>query len=93
MTKYIIGTISELDSPLTPSMKGERAVAYYLRHISKEDRMREREEVLNTTEEDIRSYAKMLEDIMNKNFYTVLGNDSKIKANSSLFNNLENVFK
>ena len=35
-----------------------RAVAYYLRHISKEDRMREREEVLNTTEEDIRSYAK-----------------------------------
>ena len=35
MTKYIIGTISELDSPLTPSMKGERATAYYIRGISR----------------------------------------------------------
>lgn len=93
MTKYIIGTISELDAPLTPSMKGDRAVAFYLRHITKEDRIKEREEVLSTTEEDIKNYAKMMEDIMNKNFYTVLGNDNKIKANSSLFNNLENVFK
>ena len=38
MTKYIIGTISELDSPLTPSMKGERATAYYIRGISEEQR-------------------------------------------------------
>ncbi|HAG43890.1 MAG TPA: hypothetical protein DCL31_11815, partial [Clostridium sp.] len=84
---------SELDAPLTPSMKGDRAVAFYLRHITKEDRIKEREEVLSTTEEDIKNYAKMMKDIMNKNFYTVLGNDNKIKANSSLFNNLENVFK
>ena len=37
MTKYIIGTISRYDFPLTPSMKGEKAVSLYISQISQED--------------------------------------------------------
>jgi len=93
MTKYIIGTVSELDSPLTPSMKGEKAVSMYIRGISKEDRLKEREEVLQTTAEDIKAFEPLLRDVVSKNYFAVLGNDAKIKENKDLFNNLENVFK
>ncbi|MEG0774025.1 insulinase family protein [Clostridium sp.] len=93
MIKYIIGTISELDSPLTPSMKGEKAVSMYIRGISKEDRQREREQVLATTVNDIKSFEDLLKHVMDKNFFAVLGNDAKIKDNKELFNNLESVFK
>lgn len=93
MTKYIIGTISELDSPLTPSMKGERATAYYIRGISQEQRQKERKEVLSTKPEDIKSFKAMLADITKENCYCVLGNESKLKDNKEIFDNLVNVFK
>lgn len=92
MTKYIIGTISDLDMPLTPSMKGEKAISMHIRGISMDDLKREREEVLSTTQEDIRNYKKLISDVLEKDFYDVLGNDKKIKENKELFNSLETVF-
>ena len=93
MTKYIIGTISELDSPLTPSMKGERATAYYIRGISHAQRQKEREEVLNTKPEDIKAFSAMIDDVIKQNYFCVLGNETKLKDNKDIFNNLVNVFK
>jgi len=93
MTKYIIGTISELDSPLTPSMKGERATAYYIRGISEAQRQKEREEVLSTKSEDIRSFKALLNDIIKENYFCVLGNETKLKDNKDIFTSLVNVFK
>jgi len=92
MTKYIIGTISELDSPLTPSMKGERATAYYIRGITEEQRQKEREEVLNTKSEDIKSFKALLNDVIKEDYFCVLGNETKIKDNKDIFTNLVNVF-
>lgn len=88
MTKYIIGTISNLDTPLTPFMKGEKAVNLYIRGITKEDRQKERDEVLSTTNSNINSYSKLINDVMKLNYLTVVGNDKKIKDNKDLFNNL-----
>jgi len=93
MTKYIIGTISELDSPLTPSMKGERATAYYIRGISHAQRQKEREEVLNTKPEDIKAFSAMIDDVIKQNYFCVLGNETKLKDNKDIFTNLVNVFK
>ncbi|MFR3321582.1 MAG: hypothetical protein ACLTSZ_11170 [Lachnospiraceae bacterium] len=42
MTKYIIGTISELDTPLTPSMKGSRSLNAYFCEITEEEVQKER---------------------------------------------------
>ncbi|MEG1256279.1 insulinase family protein [Clostridium sp.] len=92
MLKYIIGTISELDMPLTPSMAGDTAISYYIRGISQEDRQRERKEVLTTTVKDINGFSKLIADVTDKNFIVVLGNDGKIKNDKDIFKNLENVF-
>lgn len=93
MTKYIIGTISELDSPLTPSMKGERATAYYIRGITEAQRQKEREEVLSTNPADIKSFKALLNDVIKENYFCVLGNEAKLKDNKEIFTNLVNVFK
>lgn len=92
MTKYIIGTISNLDMPLTPSSKGEKALGMYMRGITKEDRQRERDEVLSTNVETIRKCNELIEDIMKKDFICVVGDEKKIKANKDVFKNLINVF-
>jgi Zn-dependent M16 (insulinase) family peptidase len=93
MNKYIIGTISELDAPLTPSMKGERVTGYYLSNLSFEEVQAERDEVLKTSQEDIRKYADLIGDAMKKNNICILGNEGKIKQNKDLFKKLINVFE
>lgn len=93
MTKYIIGTMSGIDAPLTPSMKGERAAEYYIRNISFEDLQREREEILKARKEDIKALAKFVEDSMKQNRHCTLGNEAKIKQNKELFDILVNVFE
>ena len=73
MTKYIIGTISKLDLPLTPFMKGERAIENYMRKITQEDLQKEREEILGTREQDIRELSDMIFELMKRQSYCVLG--------------------
>lgn len=93
MTKYIIGTISNLDSPLTPSSKSEKALAYYLSKVTHEDVQKERDEVLNCKQEDIRAFADMIKGCMDQNYLCVLGNSSKLKDNKEVFEELVEVFK
>lgn len=93
MTKYIIGTISDLDFPLSPSMKGERAAEYNIKHITYEDLQREREEILNTKEEDIVAFADLIYHIMSKDNICVMGNEDTIRENKDIFENLVNLFE
>jgi len=92
ITKYIIGTISKLDHPLTPSMKGETAAERFLQNISYEDVQKSREEILRTGKKDIQNCADLVDEAMKKNFLCVLGNEGKIKENRELFSSLVNVF-
>jgi len=92
MTKYIIGTISDLDYPLTPSMKGTRATARYISHITQDEIQSERNEALNTNPENIRDLADLVAEAMKQNYYCVIGNESKIRENQNLFSKLINVF-
>jgi len=93
MTKYIIGTISSLDTPLSPRKKGEKSEENYFRKISNFDIQKKREEVLSTNAEDIRKYYKMVKDITDKNYLCVIGNDVKIKENINEFNKITEVFE
>lgn len=93
MTKYIIGTISRLDSPLSPQMKGERAAIHYISHVKYENIQREREEVLETKLEDLRKFSEMIAECMKQNYLCVLGSEQKIKENEDVFNNLISVFE
>lgn len=93
MTKYIIGTMSGVDTPLTPSMKGERAAEYYIRNISFEDLQRERDEILKTKQQDIQQLAELVSKAMEQNRYCTLGNEAKLKQNKELFGSLINVIE
>ncbi|WP_425058678.1 hypothetical protein SCACP_33340 [Sporomusa carbonis] len=93
MTKYIIGTISTLDTPLTPQMKGERADAVYIRNISQADLQQERDEILATRQEDIRKLADVVDAAMKANYLCVMGGEQKIKANKDLFGKLITVIE
>ena len=93
MTKYIIGTISALDTPLTPQMKGSLAVNGYLRGITYEMRQKTRREVLATGEAEIRALAELVDAGMKQNIYCVFGNEEKLKENSDLFSRLISVME
>lgn len=92
MTKYIIGTVSRLDLPLTPFMKGERAIEYYMRKITAEELQKEREEILSTSQQDMRALSDMMLELMKRQSYCVLGSEMKIKENKELFGSVVEVF-
>ena len=57
MTKYIIGTISEMDTPLTPAAEGTRSMSAWLTRTTEEDLQKIRDEVLDASPADIRALA------------------------------------
>jgi len=93
MTRFIIGTISRMDRPTTPSQRGSIAVGRYFKKTTIEELKTERNAVLNTTVSDIKSYEQMITDILAKNAICVYGNAEKIKENKELFNEVLNVTK
>ena len=85
LEKYIIGTISSKDVPLSTSVKGEIADNFYFSGITPEDLQRERNEILETTVEQLQSFAGMIEAVLEKNVLCVLGSEEAIKENEELF--------
>ena len=92
MDKYVIGAISNLDAPLTPSMEGQRALTAVIGGISDELLQKERDEVLNATQADIRALAEPVEAALSDAVLTVVGSEEAIDENSQLFDRTENLF-
>lgn len=85
MTKYIIGTISEMDTPLNPSAKGSRSLGAYISNMTEEDLQKERDEVLNATQEDVRALWKIMEAIVAADNICVIGNEEKLAEEKDMF--------
>ena len=85
MDKFIIGTMSGVDAPMTPQMKGDIAATFHLRGITQEDRQRARDEILTAQQADIRALAPLIADAMQANVRCVLGGEEKIRENVALF--------
>ena len=92
MTKYIIGTISGMDTPLNPNAKGERSTLAYLSHITFEDIQTERDQVISAKEEDIRKLADLVEAVLAQENICVIGNEEKIKEEQELFLSTKDLF-
>lgn len=92
MKKYIIGTISGFDQPLTPSQIGQKADELYFRKISHEEIQRERDEVLSACAGDIRRLAPLLRDVMEKNYICIIGSEPCIKENRDCFSSIKSIF-
>lgn len=85
MTKYVIGTVSGLDTPLTPSMKSDLVLSAYFSGVTAEDIQRERGQILEVTSEQIRETASWIDEGVKENMYCVFGNEDKIKTEKGRF--------
>ncbi len=93
MTRYIIGTVSALDRPLTVSQKGEQAFSLFFNKRTEQDMQNDRTAVISTKAADIKTYVKMMQDVLDKNAFCVYGNADKINANKALFKEVVNIQK
>jgi Zn-dependent M16 (insulinase) family peptidase len=85
LEKYIIGTISSKDVPLSASVKGEIADNFYFSGVTTEDLQAERDEILETSLEQLKSYAEMVDAVLSKNAICVLGSEEAITEEKELF--------
>lgn len=85
MNKYIIGTISNLDQPMTPAAKGDRSMNLYMNHVSEEMIRKERAEVLDAKQEDIRALAAVVKAMLSAEQICVIGAEDKIEENKEMF--------
>ncbi len=93
MLKYIIGTVSDMDVPLTPSMAGRRSFNAYMTGTTEDRLLKERSEVLSCTIEDIRRLAAYVQAILEEDAICVLGNEALLKKEEPLFETLEPLFQ
>jgi len=92
MTKYVIGTISDIDTPLTPSMKGARGLSGWYSGVTDEMLKKERMQILSVTVEDIRALAGIVREILKTGAVCVVGNEDKIKADGSMFKEIKPLY-
>lgn len=92
MTKYIIGTVSDLDAPLNPSAKGYRSMMAYLTHLTQEDVQRERDEALDAQPQNIRELAPLVQAVLSEGNICVIGNEQMLEKESGMFLALEDLF-
>ncbi|MCH5257659.1 MAG: insulinase family protein [Lachnospiraceae bacterium] len=92
MTQYIIGAISELDMPMTPSAKGTYSLSGYMTNYSYEQVQKERDELLATVPETIRGMAEYINAFMDDDSLCVVGNEDKIKQQKELFKETDYLF-
>ncbi len=85
MTKYIIGTMSNIDQPMTPATKGERSMNLYMNKVSAEMIQEERNQILDATQEDIRALHRVAEAVLEADQLCVIGGEEKIEENKELF--------
>jgi len=85
MTKYVIGTISNIDRPLTPRAKGTNSLAAYMTGTTAEDLQKQRDDILEVSKDDIRSLSEMIRAILDTGNICVIGSENKIEENEDLF--------
>ena len=92
MTKYIIGTMSNLDIPLTPRIRGIRSRTAYLEGTTYEMLQHARDQVLGATAEDIRGLAAYIDAFMSDDMVCVVGNEEKLRAAKDCFMEVKPLF-
>ena len=91
MTKYIIGTISGMDTPLTPSQRGLRGLNMYLSGMTYDRLQKERLEVIDASPADIRALADAVDAAMSQNNLCVVGNEEAIENARDLFDEIKSL--
>ena len=78
MTKYIIGAFAKTDAPISPSLLGVLSFTAYITGVTDEERIRNRREMLNCTQETIRELAPYVHAVSDSEVICVVGGEDKI---------------
>lgn len=78
INKYIIGTMSGIDTPLGPALKGAHALSAYFHKVDSKEMQQIREQVLDTTLEDIHMVGAVIDDAMKHRYACTIGSKDKI---------------
>lgn len=92
VTQFIIGAVSELDTPMTPATRGLYSRGGYLTGLSMEKVQKERDELLATTPEQLRGLCQYVQAFMEADCLCVVGNGEKIKESRELFKQVDQLF-
>ena len=89
MTKYVIGTISSIDTPLTPSVFGIVSLRNYLSGQTDEERQTRRDEILTASADDIKALAVPVQKALENGGICVIGSEAMVEKHRELFNSVE----
>ena len=92
MTQFIIGAVSELDTPLTPAQMGNYSLSGYMTHYTMERVQKDSDELLATDAATIRNLAAYIRAFMSDDCLCVVGNEQKIKEQKDLFLHTDYLF-
>ncbi len=85
MTKNILGTMSNIDAPLSPRTEGSRSFVAYLTGKTEQDEQRRRDEILATTAEDIRKTGPVLTAMLSSGCICTVGSAAKVEECRDMF--------
>ncbi len=85
LTKYVIGTISGLDTPLTNYLKTRRVALQELAGLTPEMRQKTRNEILDVQLEDLQALAEPIRKVLQDDFLCVVGGQQTIEAAGNIF--------
>ena len=93
MTKYVIGTMSNVDMPRNPRMEGERGMTAYLTGRTFASVQKHRDEILNITVEDVRALAAGVKAMLSQNCCCTVGSEKKVREDASHFMTVRDLLK
>lgn len=92
MTQFIIGAVSELDTPMTPAQMGNYSLSGYMTHYTMEKVQKDRDELLAADAETIRGLSAYIRAFMADDCLCVVGNEQNIKKEKELFDDTDYLF-
>ena len=92
MTQYVIGAVSEMDTPMTPSVLGTFSLGGFMTGRTEADMQTERDQVLNCTQEDIQALAEHIKAFMSEEALCVVGNAEMISKAQQIFDTTLQLF-
>lgn len=87
--RYIISTIGEYDTPMTPSTKIARSYVFYKNGVDNAIKQKERDEILSTTVEKLKSLAPLVREVLDNSAYSCVGSETKLKEEGKYFDIIE----
>ena len=92
MTKYIIGTIGSIDTPMTPQSEAGFSYACYLAGITDEQLQKERDEILTADSATIRALAPYVRTLTTSPAICAVGGEDKVSKSTEIFNSIESLY-